>query len=165
MSALPHQNAFADAVPWAIRCERRAVTLSAFASRPDGTGVELTIVDLSFDGCGVLCAEELCPGEPLEQATPTQPRRYERISVAGEAWLRRSAKRQFRVHIYDLSPLGCKAEFVERPEVSEQLWIKFDQLEALEAEVRWIAGPRTGLEFTRPIHPAVFNLLVARHGV
>jgi hypothetical protein len=195
MSALPQQNSFADAMPWAIRGERRAVTLNAFASRPDGTAFELTIVDLSFDGCGVLCGEELRPGEPLalsmarrgvtpvvvrwyadgraglgfptqeapEQAPP-QPRRHERVSVDGEVWMRRSAKHHFRVHIYDLSPQGCKAEFVERPKLHEQLWIKFDQLEALEAEVRWIAGPRTGLEFVRPIHPAVFNLLVARHG-
>jgi len=196
MSALPHRDSFVDAVPWEIRGERRAVTLNAFARRTDGTSVELTIVELSFDGCGVLCDVDLRPGEPLDlsiarrgvtpvvvrwctdgraglafpaqevadQAAP-QPRRHERVSVDGEVSMRRSAKRHFRVHINDLTPLGCKAEFVERPEVGEQLWIKFEQLEALEAVVCWIAGPRTGLEFIRPIHAAVFNLLVDRHGL
>jgi hypothetical protein len=68
----------------------------------------------------------------------------------------------FRVHIYDLSPDGCKAEFVERPELNEQLWIKFDGMEALEAKVRWIVGARAGLRFSRPLYAAVFDLLVAK---
>lgn len=178
------------------RRERRTVTLKAFATRADGSTVDLEISDLSYDGCGVVSELPLDLGERIDLAvarrgtTPAvvrwakglragltfvddQPpeapaqvkRQYERVSVGGEAWMRRTAKHHFRVHIYDLSPLGCKAEFVERPELNEQLWMKFDQLEAVEARVRWVAGPRTGVEFVRPIHQAVFDLLIARHGV
>jgi len=76
--------------------------------------------------------------------------------------MRRAAKLAFRVRIYDLSPEGCKAEFVERPSIGEQLWVKFDGIEALEAKVRWIVGAKAGLKFARPLHAAVFDLLIAK---
>lgn len=179
----------------ASRGQRQSVALKAFATRANGSIVDLTIADLSCDGCGVISPVELQAGERLELAvarcgkTPALvrwyaggkagltfevpaeesgeqvQRRHERISAEGEVTMRRSGKLPFRVHIYDLTPGGCRAEFVERPELHERLWIKFDRLEAQEAQVRWIAGARTGLEFARPIHPAVFDLLVARHAV
>ena len=78
--------------------------------------------------------------------------------------MRRAGKLNFRVRVYDVSPQGCKAEFVERPELDEQLWIKFDGLEALEAQVCWIVGAKVGLKFVRPIHEAVFGALSTRIG-
>ena len=76
--------------------------------------------------------------------------------------MRRAAKLAFRVRVYDLSPEGCRAEFVERPGIGEQLWVKFDGMEALEAKVRWIVGAKAGLKFVRPLHAAVFDLLIAK---
>jgi hypothetical protein len=177
------------------RRERRPVTLTAFATRPDGSASEITIVDLSFAGCGVICTTSLVAGERLRlsvadrgtaealvrwvdgaraglsfesvdisESASKKPRRHERVSVEGEVTMRRSGKVSFRVHIYDLSPEGCKAEFVERPELDEQLWIKFDGLEALEARVRWLSGAKAGVRFSRPLHPAVFDLIVSRLG-
>jgi hypothetical protein len=173
--------------------ERRQVTLAAYATRENGSIVDLTIVDLSYDGCGVICTAKLLAGEQIElsvvrrgvaratvrwvdgakaglcfagevaeESPVKQERRHARVSVTGEVNMRRAGKASFKVHIYDLSPAGCKAEFVERPELHEQLWIKFDGIEALEATARWIAGCKTGLNFTRPLHPAVFDLLIAR---
>jgi hypothetical protein len=186
-----HVFADAGATPLARR-ERRPVTLAAYATRPDGSLVHLTVVDLSYDGCGVLCTTRLDAGEILTLsvmdrgtalatvrwvdgvkaglsftaeppgAAERQPRRHERVCVGGEVIMRRAGKVSFRVEVYDLSPDGCKAEFVERPELHEQLWIKFDGLEAVEARVRWIAGAKAGLEFARPLHAAVFDLLVKR---
>jgi hypothetical protein len=174
------------------RRERRPTSLSAYATRQDGSVVELTVVDLSADGCGVLCQSGLRAGERLNLAVlrrgttgatvcwadggraglsfdspvavggATKPRCHERVSVDGEVAMRRAGKTNFRVHIYDISPDGCKAEFVDRPELGEQLWIKFDGMEALEAHVCWIAGARAGLRFGRQIHSAIFDLLVAR---
>jgi hypothetical protein len=176
------------------RRERRPTTLSAYATRQDGSVVELTVVDLSADGCGVLCPSGLHAGERLNLAVlrrgttgatvcwaeagraglsfgspvavegATKPRRRERISVDGEVAMRRAGKTPFRVHIYDISPDGCKAEFVDRPELGEQLWIKFDGMEALEARVCWIAGAKAGLGFSRQIHSAIFDMLIARLG-
>lgn len=186
---------FAEAgAPPLQRRERRPTSLSAYATRQDGTVVEMTVVDLSSDGCGVLCPSPLQKGEPLNLAvlrrgtagavvrwseggraglsftgdtsvSPTvEPRCHERVAVEGEVSLRRAGKTQFRVHIYDICPDGCKAEFVDRPELGEQLWIKFDAMDALEANVRWITGAKAGLRFRRPLHAAVFDMLIARLG-
>ena len=174
--------------------ERRPTSLSAYATRQDGSVVEMTVVDLSHDGCGVLCPSGLLAGERLNLAVlrrgttgatvcwadggraglsfsspvpvegTTKPRRHERVSVEGEVAMRRAGKTHFRVHIYDISPDGCKAEFVDRPELGEQLWIKFDGMEALEAHVCWIVGARAGLRFSRGLHSAIFDMLVARLG-
>lgn len=175
--------------------ERRPVTLTACAKRGDGSVAEMTIIDVSFDGCGVICTANLTLGEQLNlsvadrgttaarvrwvdgaraglafevaddsDVAPKEPRRHERVSVEGEVAMRRAGKISFRVHVYDLSPDGCKAEFVERPQLDEQLWIKFDGLEALEARVRWLSGAKAGIRFSRALHPAVFDLIVARLG-
>ena len=89
-------------------------------------------------------------------------RREQRISLEGEVVLRRAGKINFRVRLFDVSAEGCKAEFVERPDLHEQLWVKFDAMEAIEASVCWIAGAKVGLRFLRPLHPAVFDLLIGR---
>jgi hypothetical protein len=194
MTAHQSAHAFTEAAtPPPARRERRPVTLAATATREDGSLVEMTVVDLSYDGCGVICTDGLEAGERLNlsvlrrgatpvtvrwtdgaraglsfaSATPDdqptrQPRRHERVSVEGEVTMHRRNKLTYRVHIYDLSPEGCRAEFVERPEVNEQLWIKFDGLEYLGADVRWIVGSKAGLKFQRSFHPAVFDLLIAR---
>ena len=187
-------DADAGVVPHA-RHVRRPVTLAAYGTRGDGSLVEMTVVDLSYDGCGVICTVELRPGEridlsvvrrgrltaevrwvdgakaglafpaePAEKSETRQPRRHERVSVEGEVTMRRVGKHNFRVHVYDLSPDGCKAEFIDRPELGEQLWIKFDGIEALEAQVCWIVGAKTGLKFVCPIYAAVFEMLLVRLG-
>lgn len=193
---LERVQVFADvgSQPMHLR-ERRPVTLTAFATRADGSASEITVVDVSFAGCGVISTTSLVAGERLSlsvanrgtveavvrwvdgaraglsfesvdvsESASQKPRRHERVSVEGEVAMRRSGKVSFRVHIYDLSPEGCKAEFVERPELDEQLWIKFDGLEALEARVRWLSGAKAGVSFSRPLHSAVFGLIVSRLG-
>ena len=46
--------------------------------------------------------------------------------------------------------------------LDERVWIKFDQLNAIEAMVCWTTGFNVGLEFERPIHQAVFEMLLVR---
>ena len=62
----------------------------------------------------------------------------------------------------DASPHGCRVEFVERPALAERAWIKFEGLDALEATVCWVKGFSAGVRFEKPIHPAVFDGLMAR---
>jgi hypothetical protein len=101
--------------------------------------------------------------EPSPEAESAKvERQHPRISTAAEIGLRRPGKLGFRVRLFDLSPAGCKAEFVERPELGEQLWVKLDGIDALDAGVCWIAETRVGIRFARPIHPAVFEVLVER---
>lgn len=189
---------FADAAASGLsRRDRRAVTMRASATRGDGTIVDMMLLDLSHDGCGVDSPVPLVPGEtvklavdgrglsiatvrwaaggkaglefaaepgPGERFNPAAPveRRHERIGVDAEVTLRRSGKLNYRVRLHDLTQHGCKAEFVERPEMDELVWIKFDGMEALEARVCWAAGATAGMIFSHPFHPAVFGLLLSR---
>lgn len=93
-----------------------------------------------------------------------RPRREGRIRLNAEVVLRRSGSTPYQVHVFDASPLGCKVEFVERPRLDEHVWVKFEGLNAIEAMVCWIDGFVVGVEFTQPIHPAVFDDLVRRLG-
>ena len=88
-------------------------------------------------------------------------RRSERVALDADVSLRRSGQLNYRVRVYDASLHGCRVEFVERPTVDEQLWVKFDGLQPLEAEVCWVEGFIAGVNFLQPIHPAVFDRLVA----
>lgn len=91
----------------------------------------------------------------------SSPRRSERVALDAAISLRRPGQLGYRVRIFDLSCHGCRVEFVERPAIDEQLWVRFDGLQPLEAEVCWIDGFMAGVNFVSPIHPAVFERLVA----
>jgi len=97
-----------------------------------------------------------------EPAKGRQPRRTKRVPVAASVTLRRHGRQNFRVQVFDASSHGCKVEFVERPEMQECVWVRFEGLEPLEASVRWLEGQCAGLQFSKPIHPAVFDLMAER---
>ena len=91
-------------------------------------------------------------------------RRSDRVAVNAEVALRRSGQLNYRVRVFDASPHGCRLEFVERPQLDERVWIKFDRLEAIEGIVCWVKGFYAGVEYGRPMHPAVFDALLPRLG-
>jgi hypothetical protein len=91
-------------------------------------------------------------------------RRSERVALDAVVMLRRSGHLNFRVRVFDASLHGCRVEFVDRPELDEQLWVKFDDLQPIAAEVCWVEGFSAGLNFRQPIHPAVFDRLIANLG-
>jgi hypothetical protein len=93
---------------------------------------------------------------------PQSIRKADRVPVGAEVALRRSGQLNYRVRAYDVSPLGCKLEFVERPELEERVWVKFEGLDAIEGHVCWIEGFLVGVEFERPIYQPVFDALVPR---
>jgi hypothetical protein len=172
------------------RGERRPVKLRAYIARAAGETFEILMLDLAYEGCGIETPVELRPGEPVKLSVvgrgaigahvrwycdrkaglvfdpekPKQhwPRRSERVSLTADVSLRRIGHQACAVRASDLSPEGCKVELIQRPDVEERLLIKFDGLEAMEAEVCWVAGPAAGLRFAKPMHPAVFDLLLQR---
>jgi len=101
-------------------------------------------------------------GSPKSGKLETIPRDEPRISTAIEATMQRHGKAKYPVTVYDMSTAGCKVEFVDRPDVGEPVHMRFHRLQPLEATVRWIAGIQAGVEFERPIHPAVFDLLIRK---
>jgi hypothetical protein len=96
------------------------------------------------------------------QARDFSERKAARVAVNAEVSLRRPGQNHYRVRAYDASPLGCKLEFVERPEPAERVWVKFDGLDALEGQVCWVDGFVVGVEFVRPMYQPVFDALAAR---
>lgn len=172
------------------RDERRSVELNGYVLRSNKAIVDVKVLDLSYDGCSIATLVPLLPGEKVKLSVlgrgavattvlwykgrragllfetgriskTNWPRKAERIEIKAEASLRRQGRR-YRVSTLDVTRFGCRCEFVERPAVYERLWIKFDRLDAIEATVCWIEGSSLGLMYLHPIHPAVFEMLLAR---
>ena len=95
-------------------------------------------------------------------ASPQRPRKSARVSLLAEVQLRRSGHHRYLVNVHDVSNEGCRLEFVERPKLDETVWVKFAGLDAIESHVCWLNGHDVGVEFARPIYPAVFDMLVRR---
>lgn len=176
------------------RRERRPVSLVGLAAREDESVIEVLLLDLSYEGCGIETPVPFEAGELLKLSVLRRgviearvrwydngkaglvfeaeepktehhwPRRSDRVQLTAEVSMRRLGKTGFRVKVFDLSPDGCKLELVDMPRIDEHVLVKFDGLEALESEVCWIADNCAGLRFERPIHPAVFDLLLRRIG-
>jgi hypothetical protein len=96
------------------------------------------------------------------QLGPTMPRKSARVGLTAEVSLLRAGKSKYRVRVFDVSPEGCKLEFIERPDLGESLFVKFEGMELLEARVRWIEGFTAGVEFQKAIYPAVFENLIKK---
>ena len=182
----------AVAQPTARRQRRRDVVLPGFALLEDGTTCDISIVDLSYDGCKIETAFGFVPGKKIKLSVlrlgclPAQvrwsaagkvglcfapdasfereeiERSHERMELAADVSLRRSGRFRYQGRTFDVSPSGCKVEFVELPRTDDLMWVKFDGLEPIEARVRWVEGFTGGVEFVRPIYPAVFELLMTR---
>jgi hypothetical protein len=174
------------------RRERRAVTMRGYAVRDDGSSHEILVLDLSYEGCGIETPLALESGERIKLSVLRRgaidavvrwckrgkaglvfiaedpgahapcARRFQRVGLTAEVRLRRLGKANFQVAVTDASPDGCKVELVERPAVGEHVLVKFDGLEALEAEVCWVEEFTAGLRFEKPMHPAVSDRRVER---
>jgi hypothetical protein len=173
--------------------DRRPVELRGYVVRSTDEIVDVRILNLSFNGCGIETHTQLEAGEQLKlsvlgrgaiRATvrwyaarragllfladpPAQkhwPRRADRRALVAEALIRRAGKAPYRTQAVDFSPLGCKCEFIDRPEINERVWIKFSGLESLEATTAWVEGATAGFRFSRPIHSAVYDMLCDRLG-
>ena len=94
-----------------------------------------------------------------EENIPVE-RRVERVPVDAEIDLRRTRHLKYRVTIRDFSPEGASLNLVDRVELGEIIWIKFDGLESLESQVRWTRDFVAGVKFAKPLHPAVFARLI-----
>lgn len=152
------------------------------------------MLDLSYEGCKIRPERPLSQGDKLqlgvfrlglieaevrwydegiaglvftsvdEPARKQWPRQSDRVAVTAAVTLRRPGKPNFAARVIDVSPEGCKVEFVDRPSIGERAWIKFEGLETLDSEVCWVGANAMGVNFAKSMHPAVFDLLVARLG-
>ena len=172
------------------RHERRPVAMSGTILRSGGVGHVVDLIDLNYGGCGISTPVALTPGETVkltvagrgsipaevrwcrdgkagldfepQEPAPRVERQSSRTGVSAEIGLRTMGRSSYRVRIFDLSSEGCKVELVERPAVGDQMAVKFDGLEVLEASVVWVEDYSAGLAFKNRVHPAVLDLLLER---
>ena len=99
-------------------------------------------------------------------STALQPRRAERVPIGAEIGLRRSFAHRCPVELIDLSVHGARVDVIERVQPGERLFVSLPGIETIEAAARWNSDFVAGVEFARPLHPAVFEMLCSRmrHG-
>jgi hypothetical protein len=93
---------------------------------------------------------------------PRGRRHNERVKVESEISLRRLGSFPFEVRLGDLSAGGCKIEMIEFVEVDDHVVARFPGIEPLGARVSWSDERWAGIDFDRPMHPAVFEQLLTR---
>ena len=171
---------------------RHPVHLRGSVSLDDGSSFGVTILDLSHHGCKIETPIAVMPGLRLKIAyvrigtldglvrwyaegragisfvsapaakKSETARQAERSALSATVMIRRAGRQSYQARMFDLSQAGCKVEFVERPRAGEQLWVRFEGLDSIEAQVRWVDGFYGGLEFSPHIHSAVYDRLLAR---
>jgi hypothetical protein len=191
LSALP---ADVDAGGLPERANRRPVEFPAHLVLGDGAMLDVRVLDLSYDGCRIDVPQIVFEGDSVQlsvqgrgmiqatvrwckdglaglkfpdeedQARKQAARMGKRRTAAMEAQLRRIGRLAYWVELRDLSPEGCMIDLVERPAMDEVMQVRLPGLETVQARVRWVDNYVAGLKFERPIHPAVFELLLQRMG-
>ncbi|HET9336920.1 MAG TPA: PilZ domain-containing protein [Sphingomicrobium sp.] len=89
-------------------------------------------------------------------------RKAERVPLQADIDFRRTGEHRWRVNISDLSPQGCRVELPVRVAPDDLTWITFPGLEAIQGRVCWVDEWTAGIEFTNPLHPAVFDMVEQR---
>jgi hypothetical protein len=93
----------------------------------------------------------------LERPAAEDRRRHQRTPVYIGAGLREAKRPTSSVTVVDLSAQGCGIEIESHVTVGARVWLKLPGLESWDARVAWCDDGRAGLEFTRPLHPAVVS--------
>ena len=98
----------------------------------------------------------------MTRAIADERRRFPRATVHSEIVVRRIGGFNFQVAMSDLSSGGCRVEMIEPCALGDSVIARLPQLEPLGSRVSWCVGTKTGIEFQKAIHPAVFDALVSR---
>ena len=89
-------------------------------------------------------------------------RKAERVSLQADIDFRRTGEHRWRVNIHDISPQGCRVEVPVRVKPDDTIWISLPGLETIQARVCWVKDWAAGVEFERPLHQAVFEMVEQR---
>jgi PilZ domain len=80
-----------------------------------------------------------------------------RAHVTISAELRKPGRTAFKICIRDLSRTGCRAETLTRTHEGEMVWLTLPGFAPIEGIIRWKNNRGFGLEWSAPLHPAVFD--------
>ena len=105
--------------------------------------------------CGKRCDVEN-PQSPARRGNAREP--------AGTATirLRRLGRPDAHLHLHDISTNGFQVVLGEAMQIKDHVVTRLPGLEPIGATVAWTSEGRAGLRFDRPLHPAVFELLLTR---
>lgn len=99
-----------------------------------------------------------------EDAKFRERRRALRVPTSIAAVAKTTQGSPQNLEINDLTPEGCAVTAAGYPLVVGVIYgVKIEGLEGLASTARWTAGTQSGLEFDRPLHPAVADHVAARH--
>lgn len=68
--------------------------------------------------------------------------------------------RRCRVSILDISTHGLKIRAIHKLKIGDEFWIKLPGLAALSATVFWSRDFVIGCQFSKPLHPAMYEALI-----
>lgn len=130
------------------------------------------IRDRAQSARAALATERATPRTPIAESPaaedgawtdrPPARRLTERSYADGQISMRRLGSFGFELPVRDLSPVGCRVELVEQVSAKDHVITRLPGLEPFGATVMWSDERCAGIRFNRPIHPAVFELLLER---
>lgn len=92
----------------------------------------------------------------------TKGRAADRINVELGAALRQRGAAGVSVKVMDLSVQGFRVATHLELCKGADVWLRLPGLEPCHAIVMWTKGPMIGCKFSRPLHPAVLDLIVRK---
>lgn len=99
----------------------------------------------------------------MEASQQMIERRSPRCVVNVRAQYRRRVAR-LGAEVIDLSEHGLRLRCPDRLAIGETVWVTLPGLEPRRAVVMWSAEFIAGCSFPEPLHPAIFDAVVARCG-
>ncbi len=102
------------------------------------------------------------PAIPIPDSTEADEHRHAlRRAVKMKAHLRDRGNTRFEIEVVDLSVTGFRAQTSFTLWPGTTVWLTLPGLAALEAVVAWRDKYRYGCAFSKPLHQAVFDHIVA----
>jgi hypothetical protein len=89
-------------------------------------------------------------------------RRSPRTPLAADVEFRRKRETRYTIAMHDLSAHGARISSPERVIPGETVWVQLPSLQSLCSRVTWSSEWQSGIEFERPMHAAVFDMIRAR---
>ncbi len=90
------------------------------------------------------------------------PRRAQRVALRADIEFRRTGEPRWRVNILDFSAQGCRIDLPVKVDADDTIWISLPGLESIQGTVCWVKDWQAGVEFGRPLHPSVFEMIHER---
>jgi hypothetical protein len=85
-----------------------------------------------------------------------------RLPLETDVEFRRHKQAHHTVSMHDLSASGCRIAAPEQLGRGERVWVQLPSLQSMCGAVRWTNAWQSGVEFERPMHAAVFDMMAAR---